>query len=114
MYFIKKTCMVCGHRTQIPKPPPVPTKDPAECQHKRVDHRGSTRSTHKTFCLDCCSFVDEIPQWMHQRSKEVGEAASSSPSKMQDLTRRTLEEHDLTQMEAGEVVKNSLGSLVST
>ena len=42
---------------------------------------------------------------MYQRSKELGAAASSAPGRVQDLTRRTLEEHDLTQMEAGEVVK---------
>ena len=103
---IKTTCMICGHRWSEPRPQAQPTRDAATCPHSRTDNRGSTRAVHKVWCLDCCTFVEEMPQALHKQQVELGRAAQQAPLKAQDLTRRTLQDTPLTQMEAGEVIKH--------
>ena len=41
-YVVKTTCMLCGHRTSEPRPKATPKKVYEECEHARVDYRGST------------------------------------------------------------------------
>ena len=103
---IKTTCMICGHRWSEPRPQAQPTRDAATCPHSRTDNRGSTKAVHKVWCLDCCTFVEEMPQALHKQQVELGRAAQQAPLTAQDLTRRTLQDTPLTQMEAGEVIKH--------
>ncbi|CAE7221794.1 GIP [Symbiodinium sp. CCMP2592] len=104
-HVIKTTCMLCGNRTSNPRPKAVPKNDPLTCEHKRTDNRNSTRSVHRTFCLDCCTVVEEIPQKLFKEQKGLAEQVQQSPLKVQNLTRRQLEEYNFTKFEAGEVVK---------
>ncbi|CAE7200469.1 GIP [Symbiodinium sp. CCMP2592] len=104
-HVIKTTCMLCGTRTSNPRPKAVPKNDPRTCEHKRTDNRNSTRSVHRTFCLDCCTVVEEIPQKLFKEQKGLAEQVQQSPLKVQNLTRRQLEEYNFTKFEAGEVVK---------
>ncbi|CAE7211787.1 RE1 [Symbiodinium sp. CCMP2592] len=104
-HVIKTTCMLCGTRTSNPRPKAVPKNDPLTCEHKRTDNRNSTRSVHRTFCLDCCTVVEEIPQKLFKEQKGLAEQVQQSPLKVQNLTRRQLEEYNFTKFEAGEVVK---------
>ena len=49
------------------------TVDPAVCSREATDHRGSSRSTSRTFCRMCGIFVDEVPQEFHRERKAVSE-----------------------------------------
>ncbi|CAE7728714.1 RE1 [Symbiodinium sp. CCMP2592] len=104
-HVVKTTCMLCGNRISNPRPKAVPKNDPLTCEHKRTDNRNSTRSVHRTFCLDCCTVVEEIPQKLFKEQKGLAEQVQQSPLKVQNLTRRQLEEYNFKKFEAGEVVK---------
>lgn len=82
--FIQTTCLKCGHKTRMP---PKATEDPATSRHKRADHRGSTKKVHKTFCLDCCTHLDEIPQSKHKETAELVEAVKKSAWSVQNLAK---------------------------
>ena len=41
---------------------PAAAADPKTCKHLNVDHRGSKKARHVTFCKDCLTVVEEIPQ----------------------------------------------------
>ena len=69
---MRKTCRDCGHVSQE-KREHVYTVDPAVCSHEATDHRGSSRSTSRTFCRMCGIFVDEVPQEFHRERKAVSE-----------------------------------------
>ena len=68
--FIRNTCLVCGQISRERREPEAPTTSAAECSHENVDHRGSSRSTHRVFCLDCLQTVYECPQEEHRRQKD--------------------------------------------
>ncbi|CAE7762468.1 unnamed protein product, partial [Symbiodinium microadriaticum] len=63
-------------------------------------HKGST-----TFCLDCCTVIEEVPQKLFKQNKGLSDQVLNSPLKVQNLTRRQLEEYTFTKFEAGDVVK---------
>ena len=105
-HVIKQTCMKCGHRWSTPRPKEKPKNDYATCEHRRTDNRGSTRAVHKVWCLDCCTFVSELPQQLHKQQKDLAQATQKAPLKAQDLTRRVLQDVPLTQLEAGQVIKH--------
>ena len=104
-YVVKTTCMLCGHRTSEPRPKATPKKVYGECEHARVDYRGSTRSVHKVYCLDCCTHIEEVPQRLHKAGKELAGKVQDLPLGQQDLTRRQLDEVEFTSMEAGSIIK---------
>ena len=54
--------MICGNRASAARPKAVPKMEASVCPHARTDNRNSTRSVRRTFCLDCCTVVGEIPQ----------------------------------------------------
>ena len=70
--YVRKTCRDCGHVSQERREH-VYTVDPAVCSHEATDHRGSSRSTSRTFCRMCGIFVDEVPQEFHRERKAVSE-----------------------------------------
>ena len=47
--------------------------DPATCPHSIVDHRGSSRSTHRTLCKQCGTFIDEVPGDFHKERRNAAE-----------------------------------------
>ena len=104
-YVVKTTCMLCGHRTSEPRPKATPKKVYGECEHARADYRGSTRSVHKVYCLDCCTYIEEVPQRLHKAGKELAGKVQDLPLGQQDLTRRQLDEVEFTSMEAGSIIK---------
>ena len=104
-YVVKTTCMLCGHRTSEPRPKATPKKVYGECEHARVDYRGSTRSVHKVYCLDCCTYIEEVPQRLRKAGKELAGKVQDLPLGQQDLTRRQLDEVEFTSMEAGSIIK---------
>ncbi|OLQ03412.1 Copia protein [Symbiodinium microadriaticum] len=104
-HVMKTTCMLCGHRTSVPRPKLQAKSDPNTCEHKRTDNRNSTRSVHRTFCLDCCTVIEEVPQKLFKQNKGLSDQVLNSPLKVQNLTRRQLEEYTFTKFEAGDVVK---------
>ena len=104
-YVVKITCMLCGHRTSEPRPKATPKKVYEECEHARVDYRGSTRSVHKVYCLDCCTYIEEVPQRLRKAGKELAGKVQDLPLGQQDLTRRQLDEVEFTSMEAGSIIK---------
>ena len=99
-YVVKTTCVLCGHKTSEPRP-----KVYEECEHARVDYRGSTRSAHKIYCLDCCTYIEEVPHRLHKAGKELAGKVQDLPLGQQDLTRRQLDEVEFTSMEAGSIIK---------
>ena len=103
--------MLRGHRTSEPRPKATPKKVYGECEHARVDYRGSTRSVHKVYCLDCCTYIEEVPQRLHKAGKELAGKVQDLPLGQQDLTRRQLDEVEFTSMEAGSIIKQGLGNL---
>ena len=59
-YTIRKTCLTCGHSETIRRDM-TPMVSPENCPHDDTDHRGSSKSVHRTFCKKCCTFIDEAP-----------------------------------------------------
>ena len=104
-HVMKTTCMLCGHRTSVPRPKLQAKSDPNTCEHKRTDNRNSTRAVRRTFCLDCCTVIEEVPQKLFKQNKGLSDQVLNSPLKVQNLTRRQLEEYTFTKFEAGDVVK---------
>ena len=79
-YTIRQTCLDCGHATTIRRDQ-EPQFDPAHCPHTEVDFRGSSRSTHRTFCKQCQTFIDETPHLEHKHRVAIGKAVeTASPS----------------------------------
>ena len=55
---------------------------------------------HKTFCLDCCTHLDEIPQSKHKETTELVEAVKKSAWSVQNLAKRVTEPVEMTQRQA--------------
>ena len=67
----KTTCLECGNVTIVPRDRPRPTDIPAreaaaqlvvnECPHANVNHQGSANKTFRLYCIDCGTYVHEVP-----------------------------------------------------
>ena len=68
-YTEKKTCFACGAVTLTPRGPAVPNVPEVLCNHLRTYHRGSTRTVHRVYCLDCRVYIYECPQEEHKEEK---------------------------------------------
>ena len=58
--FVAHACLRCGafhHRAREEKP----QFKPEDCPRESTDNRGSSRSTHRLWRKQCCSFIDELP-----------------------------------------------------
>ena len=49
-----------------------------DCPHANTDNRGSTKTTHRVYCLDCHNVVDQIPQAEYRAKLAVAEQVKSS------------------------------------
>ena len=50
-----------------------------ECPHEDKDAQGSSRSVHRTFCKQCCTFLDETPMELQKTRKEVSHKVLDAP-----------------------------------
>ena len=87
--------------------PPKATEDPAASRHKRADHRGSTKKVHKTFYLDCCTYLDEIPRSKHKETNDLVEAVKKSAWSVQNLAKRVTEPVEMTQRQAATATRHA-------
>lgn len=78
VYTIKETCLVCGNATTTRRDwmPMYPFQD---CPHEDTDSRGSSRSVHRTFCKQCCTFLDETPMELQKTRREVSKKVLDAP-----------------------------------
>ena len=58
---VRFTCLQCGTVTQGKRDEPL-TRSPETCLHENTDARGSSSTTHRVYCKDCCQYVYECPQ----------------------------------------------------
>ena len=72
------TCYKCGYSTQTPIVEEPPMNDPSHCPHVNTDHRGSTKTVHRTYCKDCKQVVEEMPQESWRERQGLGRAAESA------------------------------------
>ena len=73
-----ETCLVCGSVTKKKAEPPAPQSNPDECSHAVRDFRGSDKTTHRVFCLGCCTFVAEMPQSEYRAARTAQSTAHAS------------------------------------
>ena len=76
-YTIKLTCLTCGH-AETKRRDLVAQYTPDVCPHTDIDHRGSSRSVHRTFCKLCLSFIDEMPSDMFKTRVETSKKVQST------------------------------------
>jgi len=83
-YTIRSTCLDCGHAT-TERRNEVPRITFEDCPHSDVDHRGSSRTVHRTYCKMCQDFIDEMPQEQHQRRVQIAKSVEEAPLETVDL-----------------------------
>ena len=88
-YTIKETCLVCGHATTTRREM-IPQFPFEECPHEDRDSRGSSRSVHRTFCKQCCAFLDETPMELQKTRKEVSHKVLDAPLERATTKKRPL------------------------
>ena len=69
-YIKKSTCMVCGTVTSTPREEETANTPEVICRHRRTDFRGSTRTTHRVYCLDCRVYISECRQEEYKEEKK--------------------------------------------
>jgi hypothetical protein len=62
--------------------------DPESHPCTDVGHRGSNKRACRTFCVDCNTLVDSVPQEIHSGTKQVLDAASAVSLKETELLAR--------------------------
>ena len=77
-YTIRKTCLVCGH-SETTRRDQTPKFSPENCPHTDVDSRGSSRTTHRTFCKLCCTFIDEAPMEIRKERVTIAKKVETAP-----------------------------------
>ena len=78
MNYICSTCRDCGQVEQKPR------------EVKVVDRRGSSRSISRTFCKQCGTCIDEVPEKFHAQRRaaasKVLDATSNAPDVINAMT----------------------------
>ena len=54
-----------------------------DCPHTDVDHRGSSRTVHRTYCKMCQEFIDEMPRVL---KVQIAKSVEEAPLETVDLT----------------------------
>ena len=88
--FTRETCLVCGHVRKTPKT--TRKFSPSACTREHVDHRGSSKTVHRTFCLDCETCVNEVPQSEHRRSLDIARDVENAPVRLREAISRLTDE----------------------
>ena len=58
------------------------------------------RKCTRTFCLDCCTYLDEIPRSKHKETTDLVETVKKSACSVQNLAKRVTEPVEMTQRQA--------------
>eukprot|EP00974_Lingulodinium_polyedra_P087472 8478351-Lingulodinium_polyedra.AAC.1 len=62
--------MVCGKVTSIAREDEKPKVPEALCKHEHTDFRGSSRTTHRVYCVDCGRYIFECPQEEYKEERK--------------------------------------------
>ena len=92
-YTIKKTCLVCGH-SETTRRNMVPLMAPENCPHDDTDFRGSSKSTHRTFCKKCCTFIDEAPMQIRKERVAIAKKVETASVRTVPIVESLVEESD--------------------
>ena len=92
--FVKRTCIDCGFTT-TERREQIATHRPEECPHDSVDFRGSSKDCHRTFCKQCLTVIDEMPQAEWQKRKDTADGIRSANTNQAAAASRILEEVEL-------------------
>ena len=108
------TCYKCGYSTQTPVAETPQLFDPAICPHANTDSRGSTKTTHRTYCKDCKQVVEEMPQDSWRERQELGKAAASaSHHTAQVAARAIISEHAVISIAQAHQIANLTQQLMT-
>ena len=92
-YTIRKTCLVCGH-SETTRRDMVPLMSPENCPHDDTDFRGSSKSTHRTFCKKCCTFIDEAPMQIRKERVAIAKKVETASVRTVPIVESLVEESD--------------------
>ena len=92
-YTIRKTCLVCGH-SETTRRDMVPLMTPENCPHDDTDFRGSSKSTHRTFCKKCCTFIDEAPMQIRKERVAIAKKVETASVQAVPIVESLVEESD--------------------
>ena len=101
-YFEVKTCKVCGFRTKTKKDTPK-TYEPDQCPHAITDKRGSSSSMSRIWCMQCNTFISEMPQELRRERNQIAKAVASSNESVVRAA-NNLQEQALVKLEKGEAL----------
>ena len=101
-YFEVKTCKVCGFRTKTKKDAPK-TYEPDQCPHAITDKRGSSSSMSRIWCMQCNTFISEMPQELRRERNQIAKAVASSNESVVRAA-NNLQEQALVKLEKGEAL----------
>ena len=76
-YTIRRACLRCGH-SSTEKREEKPQYKPEDCPRESTDNRRSSRSTHRVWRKQCCSFVDELPMELRRERVALAKAVEST------------------------------------
>lgn len=89
-YTVKQTCCDCGHSTTSRRGS-VAQFSPESCPHTDVDHRGSSKAAHRTFCKMCDTYIDETPMTVRRDKVEVAKKVENAPVSKVPIVESVLE-----------------------
>ena len=90
-----KTSKKCGRRTRTKKEL-MKLYQPDVCPHQTADNRGPSKTTSRTFCLQCTTFISEIPQQeKHEKKIVLKEMDTKSTPAIVDASRRLVSQEDM-------------------
>ena len=69
-YYDVQTRKECGKQTRAKKEI-MEEFSPGNCPHEVLDHRGSSESISRTYCLQCEAFINEVSQEEKKERKHV-------------------------------------------
>ena len=92
-YTIRKTCLECGH-SETTRRDMVPLMSPENCPHDDTDFRGSSKSTHRTFCKKCCTFIDEAPMQIRKERVAIAKKVETASVRAIPIVESLVEESD--------------------
>ena len=102
-YASVKTCTVCGYQEKSKKPLPEKQFEYDNCPHDIWDWRGSSKKTARKFCIQCHTFIAEMPQQAARERKKAGqELAASSEEVLR--TSSTMMRQELIELSKGEAL----------
>ena len=72
------TCLMCGYNWQVRKD--ASPQDPETCLHRNTCNMGGTHAIKRTWCKDCCTYIESVDREVHAQLSDQAETASHAPS----------------------------------